>query len=684
MKPSSIASLGVFTLALAGTACGAARGTSQVIAPPTATPPARPVVAGCARVHAPGTSAMPLGAIHAGSTVALATRDGRTLAYAADEDDSAVHVVDVDARRELGEIGLDGRPSQLMFLPDGRLAVLLRDRAQIAVFEPGARPEELQKLCTVDTPMEPVALALTPDDATLLVTSGWGRGLTAFDAGKLTRSFEVSLPREPRAVIVSDDGKYAYVSHAVGAQASRVTLADKTVTAISLQEREPQVESQERTLQKQIDDHLKKGQKVPSSLTDQMAELEKGTHPSCQGFALAKSVDPGGRILAPQALVDNGDAKERAPGYGNDESATEVGDVAVIDAATGKPLTASLERPTENGGWGNVDAREIQKTECLLPRAAAMDPTSRSLLVSCYGIDQVIAYDSLAASPARAERHRWSVSAGPSGIAVDTAKNRAVVWAQFDRSLDVIDFGDGRLADDKARPPSPATRIAMAPNPARSLTVAASLGRLLFHAVGDGRISRDGRACASCHPEGRDDSLVWATPDGPRRTIMLAGRVKGTAPYAWNGTEEDLRVHLSMTFDRLNGAGGLKSVELEALTAYVESLAPPATPPVPRDALAQRGAELFGSPDVGCSSCHAGVLGTDNQRHDVKSKTDADKTGEFNTPSLHLVGGTGPYFHDGRYKTLHDLLTATRDDMGHTSQLSPRDLEAIEAYVRTL
>ena len=327
MKPSSIASLGVFTLALAGTACGAARGTSRAIAPPTATPPARPVATGCARVHAQGTSAMPLGGIRAGSTVALATRDGRTLAYAADEDDSAVHVVDVDARKELGEIALDGRPSQLMFLPDGRLAVLLRDRAQIAVMEPGARPEELEKRCTVDTPMEPVALALTPDDATLLVTSGWGRGLTAFDAGKLTRSFEVSLPREPRAVVVSDDGKYAYVSHAVGAQASRVTLADKTVTPISLQEREPQVESQERTLQKQIDDHLKKGQKVPSSLTDQMAELEKGTHPSCQGFALAKSVDPGGRILAPQALVDNGDAKERAPGYGNDESATEVGDV---------------------------------------------------------------------------------------------------------------------------------------------------------------------------------------------------------------------------------------------------------------------------------------------------------------------------------------------------------------------
>ncbi|HEX3345159.1 MAG TPA: cytochrome C peroxidase, partial [Polyangiaceae bacterium] len=653
-------------------------------APPTPSPPTRPLLAGCGRIHLASTTAVPLASPGAGSTVALATRDGRTLAYTADEDDAAIHVVDVDARKELGETALEGRPSQLLFLPDGRLAVLLRDRSQIAVLEPGSKPEELEKRCTVATPTEPVALALTPDRGTLLVTSGWGRALTAFDAAKVTRSFEVSLPREPRAVVVSDDGRFAYVSHAVGAQASRVTLADKTVTAISLQERDPQVDSQVRALEKQIDDHRKKEQKVPSTLTDQIAELEKGTHPSCQGFALAKSLEPGGRILAPQVLVDNGDAKERAPGYGNDESATEVGDVAVIDAATGRPISASLERPTENGGWGNVDAREIQKTECLLPRAAAMDPASRSLLVSCYGIDQVIAYDSLAASPARAERRRWSVSAGPSGIAVDTPNNRAVVWAQFDRSLDVIDFGDGRLADDKGRPPAGASRIAMAPNAAHPLTVAASLGRLLFHSVGDGRIARDGRACASCHPEGRDDSLVWATPDGPRRTIMLAGRVKGTAPYAWNGTEDDLRVHLSTTFDRLNGAGGLKSVELQALTAYVESLAPPVAQAAAPDAQVQHGAELFASAEVGCASCHAGALGTDNLRHDVKSKTEADKAGEFNTPSLHLVGGTGPYFHDGRYKTLHDLLTATRDDMGHTSQLSPRDLEAIEAYLRTL
>jgi mono/diheme cytochrome c family protein len=165
---------------------------------------------------------------------------------------------------------------------------------------------------------------------------------------------------------------------------------------------------------------------------------------------------------------------------------------------------------------------------------------------------------------------------------------------------------------------------------------------------------------------------------------MLAGRVQGTAPYAWSGSERDLQVHLAATFERLNGAGGLKGVELEALSAYIESLAPPPSTPAARDARTRRGAELFASADVGCSTCHSGAMGTDNERHDVKSKTVADKSGEFNTPTLHLVSGAGPYFHDGRYKTLRDLLTSGKDDMGHTSSLSPGDLDALEAYLRTL
>jgi cytochrome c peroxidase len=87
---------------------------------------------------------------------------------------------------------------------------------------------------------------------------------------------------------------------------------------------------------------------------------------------------------------------------------------------------------------------------------------------------------------------------------------------------------------------------------------------------------------------------------------------------------------------------------------------------------------------VGCSSCHLGTDATDNDHHDVKSKTPFDQASAYNTPTLRFVGGTGPYFHDGRFATLGDLLKAEDGKMGHTAQLSPGDFDSLVAYVESL
>ena len=47
---------------------------------------------------------------------------------------------------------------------------------------------------------------------------------------------------------------------------------------------------------------------------------------------------------------------------------------------------------------------------------------------------------------------------------------------------------------------------------------------------------------------------------------------------------------------------------------------------------------------------------------------------------LHMA----PYFHDGRYATLSDVLSGSDGTMGHTSQLTPDDRLALEAYLRRL
>src|SRR5262249_10527016 len=143
--------------------------------------------------------------------------------------------------------------------------------------------------------------------------------------------------------------------------------------------------------------------------------------------------------------------------------------------------------------------------------------------------------------------------------------------------------------DEKRTDIAPTAHVALGPSSKIGRDVA--LGRELFHAVGDARISFDGRACASCHPDGRDDALTWATPEGPRRSASLAGRLEGTAPYAWSGTGRDLKHHLEHTFERLNGQG-LRSIELDGLVAYIRALKPPLSTRQ-RDAEVARGEQIF-------------------------------------------------------------------------------------------
>ena len=670
-KSLAVGTTGLLAVGIAAGCGGASRNVAVVPTTGTAGNTA-------CRVH---SIAKPLGQPRAGATVALAKLGGKSVALIADEDGRAIQVVDLETKKEIGSTPLDGAPSQIMVTTDGRILVLLRDRSRMQVLE-AEGAGALVARCSIETPPEPVSLATTPDDSTVLVSSGWGRTLTAYDSERFGRSYQVALPREPRSVVVSDDGATAFVSHAVGSVISAVDLKKPghPARAIGIVGAEAGFKSVLRAQKKQTQKMRAEGQITE----EQLAAFEKGfERASCQGFALAKSIAPAGRILAPQVFVDPGTPEQRPEGYGNGHTATEAPAVAVLDEGTGEPFESSLTIQRGLDWRGDKSARD-HREECLLPRAAVVDPRSRMLLVSCFGIDNVIAYDAASADPQAAERRRWVVGAGPSGIAVDPDQPRAFVWSQFDRTLSVLPLSGADLTDEKAAPPPPVARIALAPL-ANKVPTDVALGRIVFHSAGDTRISKDGRACASCHPDGRDDAITWATPEGPRRSIMLAGRVATAAPYAWNGTTKTLHDHLRLTFDRLDGTG-LKSLELEGLVAYVSTMRPPVPQQDARaaDPKVARGAQIFASKEAACATCHSGATFSDGATHDVKSRTESDRGSSFKTPTLHFVGGTGPYFHDGRYKSLHDLLRDVDGKMGHTKHLSEADLDSLESYLRTL
>ena len=239
-----------------------------------------------------------------------------------------------------------------------------------------------------------------------------------------------------------------------------------------------------------------------------------GKGSSCQSFALAKTGPPGGRVLLPQALVDPGDPNENPSGYGSSrQDQAEVGDVAVIDEASGEPLH----------GVAPDDAREPLPPDAERPRQAARPPgvpapalrgLRRQAHTRCSSAASASttssSYDALAASPARAMRRRWDVAAGPTGIAVDPDEGPR-------RRLVAVRADAQRAAARRARPRRRQGRRtsrrrsahSRSAQPTHPIPVSTSRSAACSSTwSGDERISHDGRACASCHPDGRDDSLV--------------------------------------------------------------------------------------------------------------------------------------------------------------------------------
>jgi cytochrome c peroxidase len=97
-----------------------------------------------------------------------------------------------------------------------------------------------------------------------------------------------------------------------------------------------------------------------------------------------------------------------------------------------------------------------------------------------------------------------------------------------------------------------------------------------------------------------------------------------------------------------------------------------------------RGRQLFSSAEAECSSCHDPDRAfSDGSLHEVDPRP-SEKGKSYDTPSLRFVTGTAPYFHDGRYATLEDLLTAPDHTMGHSLHLSRDDRLALAAYLGSL
>lgn len=201
-------------------------------------------------------------------------------------------------------------------------------------------------------------------------------------------------------------------------------------------------------------------------------------------------------------------------------------------------------------------------------------------------------------------------------------------------------------------------------------------GNMLFHLA-----TFSGLACASCHPEGREDGHVWKFAEfGPRRTQSLRGGLFGTEPFHWDGLEADFS---ALTTDVMSGRMSGPQLSPEQTTAFAHYIDRLPALPAPTTALTpaiEHGKALFEDPNVGCTTCHAGARLMSNLTVDVGSPD-----GAMQVPSLIGLWARAPYLHDGCAPTLTERFTkCDTGKHGNLTGLSAEDLSDLKGYLETL
>ena len=205
----------------------------------------------------------------------------------------------------------------------------------------------------------------------------------------------------------------------------------------------------------------------------------------------------------------------------------------------------------------------------------------------------------------------------------------------------------------------------------------------------DPELSGDGsRSCATCHPGGGSDNLIYqagkkVAPGSPagRRTLALRG-IWQTPPYLWDGSLPTVRTAVERMLDVEMRGARLDELDVAALEAYVLSIPPfdrgrvetDGTPVEPAILSTRRGFEVFQR--AKCSLCHPPPAYARPLRFDVGTG------GKFFPPTLLGLPREGPYGHDGRWETLEEAVVAILN--ARETELREQELQQLLLYLMLL
>jgi cytochrome c peroxidase len=198
-------------------------------------------------------------------------------------------------------------------------------------------------------------------------------------------------------------------------------------------------------------------------------------------------------------------------------------------------------------------------------------------------------------------------------------------------------------------------------------------------------------SCHTCHVDGHTcgknfDTLNDDSYGNPKLTPTLR-QVTHTGPWTWQGWQQDLGKGIEKSLTETMFGPKPSEDDIKALLAFVEALEHPPRPTVapgkPRDAV-RRGQAIFAD-RARCGRCHRGDHYTSDHNYDLKLASDGSPYKLWNPPSLLGLTDRGPYLHDGRARTLDELLRKyyVPQELGG-EPLSSAEREDLIAFLKSL
>jgi len=537
-------------------------------------------------------------------------------------------------------------PVDLVLLPGGRAATVLQAAGAAALVD----LERGQVLDRVSIGRRPHSIAATADGRQLVATAGYGGEvhLLEVDGRRLRAASSLNLGFEPQGVAITSDGSTAFVALAAAGQVAVIRMQGFEVI-----------------------DRIDVG-RWPTHVTLTADDARLAVAVNGDGGISVVDVASGRLRFTEQfrgmnfgKLLTSGDGSHvYFPWSFYGENATTPSNIRRGWVMASRLGRVDLRQPGDRKGLsldppGQAvsDPYGLDRTDDGRYFVLSSSGTHELLVLRREGLPMAAigggAHMPKALREDKSRFFRIPVGGRPMGLQI-AGDNRTVYVANYlQDALQVVDLEERKLTKT----------IPLGDRP--SALTSARRGEILFY---DAKRSLDGwYSCHTCHQHGGGNlQIIDTLNDGTMytyKTVLPLYNLKQTGPWTWHGWQEDLHAAMAKSLTTTMRGPEPSPEDVDDLLSFLATLELPPNPHRAEDgalsAAAKRGREVFHT--IGCAECHSGPYYTDGQQHDVGLGSSDDRYPGYDTPSLIGVYRKPSLLHDGRAKSLEDLLSGPHD-----------------------